>query len=93
MPKKNKKKINPRRRPASQADVKRAKDEAVTKSIVLTKALVFTALLDEGIIKPEDVKRGWDKANYLADSTKRGYISVQDMYDTLIAEYGVDLEG
>lgn len=91
MGQRNKQKINPRRRPASQADVKKAKDEAVAKAIVLTKALTFTALLDEGIIKAEDVKRGWDKANYLADSTKRGYITLQDMYDTLVAEYGVDL--
>ena len=87
-----KKKVNPRRRPASMADVERAKSEAVCKAIVLTKALTFTALLDEGIIKPEDVKRGWDKTRYLADSTKKGYITVQDMYDTLVEEYGVDLE-
>lgn len=88
-----KKKINPRRRPASQADVKRAKDQAIVKAIALAKALTFTALLDEGIIKPEDVKRGWEKTQYLADSVKKGYCSIQDMYDTLIADYGVDLGG
>ena len=87
-----KKKVNPRRRPASQADVEKAKSEAVCKAIVLTKALTFTALLDEGIIKPEDVKRGWNKTRYLADSVNKGYCSIQDMYDTLIADYGVDLE-
>ena len=89
----NKKKVNPRRRPASMADVERAKSEAVCKAIVLTKALTFTALLDEDIIKPEDVKRGWDRTKYLADSVNKGYCSIQDMYDTLIADYGVDLEG
>ena len=87
-----KKKINPRRKPASQADVQRAKNEAMCKAICLTKALTFTALLDEGIINPEDVKRGWDKTRYLADSVNQGYLSIQDMYDTLIADYGVDLE-
>lgn len=91
MKRKNSPKINPRRRPASQADVIKAKEEAVAKAIVLTKALTFTALLDEGIIKPEDVRRGWEKTKYLADSTKRGYVSLQDMYDTLVADYGVDL--
>lgn len=91
MKRKNSPKINPRRRPASQADVKKAKEEAVAKAIVLTKALTFTALLDEGIIKPEDVKRGWDKTKYLADSTKRGYITMQDMYDALISDYGIDI--
>ena len=87
-----KKKVNPRRRPATQADVLKAKSEAVSKAIILTKALTFTALLDEGIIKPEDVKRGWDKTRYLADSVNQGYVTIQDMYDTLIADYGVDLE-
>lgn len=86
-----KKKVNPRRIPASQADVRKAKDKAVEKALILAKALTFTALLDEGIIKPEDVKRGWDRTNYLADSTKRGFVTIQDMYDTLIEEYGVDL--
>lgn len=88
-----KKKVNPRKRPASQADVNRAKNEALCKAICLTKALTFTALLDECIIKPEDVKRGWDKTRYLADSVNKGFCSIQDMYDTLIADYGVDLEG
>lgn len=63
MKRKNSPKINPRRRPASQADVIKAKEEAVAKAIVLTKALTFTALLGEGIIKPEDVRRGWEKQN------------------------------
>lgn len=89
-----KKKINPRRRPASQADVKKAKDEAVSKAIVLAKALTFTALLDLGFLKtPEEVRAAWDKTKYLADSVNQGYCSIQDMYDTLIADYGVDLEG
>ena len=87
------KKVNPRRRPASQADVKRAKEETTAKVIILTKALVFTALLDCEFIKPEDVKPGWEKVRYLADSVNKGYCSIQDMYDTLIADYGVDLEG
>lgn len=91
MGQRNKQKTNPRRRPASQADVRRAKGEATAKAVALTKTLVFTALLDEGIIKPDDVKRGWERANYLADSTKRGYVSLQDMYETLITDYGVDL--
>lgn len=90
---KKKKKVNPRKRPATQADVKKAKDKATEQAIIATKVINFTALLDEGIIKPEDVKRGWDKANYLAESVVKGYCSLQDMYDALIEEYGVDLEG
>lgn len=90
MPKK--KKVNPRRRPATEADVRRAKDEAICKAIVLAKVLTFTALLDLDIIKPEQVKPAWAKTNYLADSANKGYCSIQDMYNTLIEEYGIDLE-
>lgn len=90
---KTKKKVNPRRRPASQADVEKAKSEAVCKAIVLAKALTFTAMLDLGFLKtPEEVKAAWDKTKYLADSVNKGYCSIQDMYNTLIDDYNVDLE-
>ena len=85
------KKVNPRKRPATQADVKKAKNKATEQAVIATKVINFTALLDEGIIKPEDVKRGWEKTNYLAESVLKGYCSLQDMYNTLIEEYGVDL--
>jgi hypothetical protein len=89
-----KKKVNPRRRPATQADVERAKSEAVCKAIVLAKVLTFTALLDLGFLKtPEEVRMAWDKTKYLADSNIKGYCSIQDMYNALIEDYGVDLEG
>ena len=91
MPKRKNKKINPRHIPVSKADVKRAKERTTASTIVLTKALVFTALLDGDFIKPEDAKPAWEKVNYLADSTKRKFITIQDMYDTLVEEYGVDL--
>ena len=85
-----KKKINPRRKPASQADVKRAKDTATDRAIIATKVLVFHALLDLEYIKtPEQVRTAWDKANYLAESVKKGYCSLQDMYNNLVEEYGV----
>lgn len=84
------KKVNPRRKPASQADVKRAKGKAIDEAIIATKVLVFHALLDLEYIKtPEEVKTAWDKANYLAESVKKGYCSLQDMYNNLVEEYGV----
>lgn len=50
------KKVNPRRRPASQADVERAKRTAVSQAINQTQAIVFLALLD---------KEGWDREQLL----------------------------
>ena len=64
------------------------------EAIVLAKVLTFTAMLDLGFLKtPEEVRAAWEKTKYLADSTNQGYLTIQDMYDTLIEEYGVDLEG
>lgn len=46
------KKVNPRKRPASQADVDRAKRTAVSQAINQTQAIVFIALLDKGGLGP-----------------------------------------
>ena len=70
MAKAKKKKVNPRRIPASKADVNRAKDRVMHDSIILCKALVFQALLDEGVLEPENVKRGWERTQRLAESLK-----------------------
>ena len=41
------KKVNPRRQPATKADVERAKRSAVAKAIRQTQAIVFSALADK----------------------------------------------
>ena len=87
MAKAKKKKTNPRRIPASQADVNKAKDRATRDSIILCKALVFQALLDEGVLEPENVKRGWERTQYLADSLTKKRCTLRDLYKTLDEEY------
>lgn len=95
-----KRKINPRRRPATQADVKKAKEDAVYRSIIYAKAMTFLAALDLGKIQPEDVEPIWDKTNYIAESLGikgytdqqgRTYIRIQDIVDTLVEDYGVHI--
>lgn len=88
MPKK--KKINPRRKPATQMDVKKAVKTTTDKAIVLAKVITFTALLDAELIKPEDVKFGWNRTKALAENVLKGYCTIQDMYNVLINEYGVE---
>lgn len=90
MPAKKSKKINPRRKPATQADVKRAKNNAINQSIILCKALVFQALLDEGVLEPENVKRGWERTQYLADSLNKKRCTLNDLYKSLAEEYGLE---
>ena len=91
MSKSKSKKVNPRRIPATQMDVKRAKMEAIEKVVTFTKIITFQGLLDEGVIKPEDVERGWNRVISLAESVNKGYVKYEDMYHAMIEDYGVDL--
>ena len=85
-----KKKVNPRRKPATQMDVKKAKENAVDQAIILTKVLMLTALLDAELIAPENVKFAWDRTKTLAENVLKGYCTIQDMYNVLIDDYGVE---
>lgn len=85
-----KKKINPKRRPATQMDVKRAKMETTDKAIVLTKVLMLTALLDAELIKPEHVKFAWERTQAMAENVLQGYCTIQDMYNVLVNDYGIE---
>lgn len=87
----SKKKINPRRRPASQADVDRAKRTAVAQAINQTQAIVFLALLDKEGWNREQLRKLWREVGDVSDSIAQGYIKLPDIIDTLRREYGIDL--
>ena len=53
------KRINPRRRPATQADVQRAKDTATADACRVTLAIFFTSLLDKEGMDAEQLQRIW----------------------------------
>lgn len=86
-----KKKVNPRRIPATQADVKRAKTEAVREAVAYTLAIVFTVLLDKENFTQETLQRVWKEVEYLSNSVEVGRISVQDLVDVLRDEYDIIL--
>ena len=52
------KKVNPRRRPATQADVIKAKSKAVNEAVKLTWTILFSVLWDKEQYTPEDMQRG-----------------------------------
>lgn len=85
------KKVNPRRRPASQADVERAKRTAVSLAISQTQAIVFLALLDKEGWDREQLLKLWHEVRAVSDSIAQGYINLPDIIDTLRREYGIDL--
>lgn len=84
-------KTNPRRRPATQADVERARDEAVRETVRFCMVVFFTVLLDKFSASKEDLQRVWDEVNDLSDSVKKKYVSLKDLKTVLVEEYDIHL--
>lgn len=82
-------KTNPRRRPATQADVERAKKAAQGEAISLAMTIMFTVLLDKEGFTQEDLQRLWREVNDLSDSIAQGYVSAADLRNVLRREYSV----
>ena len=87
-----KNKVNPRRRPVSQADVDRAKREAQGKAVNIAWAIFFTVMRDKEGYGKERLKRIWREVNELSDSISQGYVNVKDLIQTLDEEAGIILE-
>ena len=84
-------KTNPRRRPATQADVERARDEAVRETVRFCMVVFFTVLLDKFAASKEDLQRVWDEVNDQSDSVKKKYVSLKDLKTVLVEEYDIHL--
>ena len=87
----NKKQTNPNKRPASMADVNKAKKEAQEKAIELAWSIFFTVLCDKEGYSLEDLRRVWNEVNSLSDSIAKGYCTVRDLRSILREEIGVDI--
>lgn len=85
------KKVNPRRKPATQADVERAKTDAQAEAINIAMAIFFTVLCDKEHADKEIMRRVWDEVNDLSDSISKGYVSVSDLRDVLKREYDIEI--
>lgn len=86
------KKVNPRRRPATQADVDKAKAQAVQESVKFAWAIMFSAMRDEFGWGGVRLRRLWDRVNYISDSVEKGYVKVGDLIKALHDEAGIVLE-
>lgn len=85
-----KKKVNPRRRPATLADVNKAKKAAMDIAINSAWAIMFTALRDKEGFGYIRLKRVWDEVNYISDSIGKGYVNIDDLIEEL-RENGIAL--
>ena len=87
-----KKKPNPRRIPATKADVEKAKKEAEDYAAAYALAIVFTALTDKMGMDYEFVHQVYEHANYVADSVTKKYVTLPQLIHTLREEYGIDIK-
>lgn len=86
------KKVNPRRRPATQADVAKARREATDNAVRLAWSIFFTVLSDKEGYQLEDLQRVWHEIEDLSDSIVQGYCNVADLRAVLREEAGVDIQ-
>lgn len=85
------KKVNPRRRPASQADVEKAKREATVESMKRVLYLILFLLIDKHGAPLEDIQQLAREVNDEADSVASGEIKWKDIEWVVEEEYDVHL--
>ena len=87
----SKKKVNPRRKPATHADIQKAKKDATSEAISFAWAIMFTCLHDKEGWGKVRLQRLWAEVGELSDSVAKGYVSITDLKHTLKEEMGVEL--
>lgn len=84
-----KKKPNPRRRPATMADIEKAKRKGTEEASTFAIAIIFSALTDKMGWTKEQLLELWGHVDYISDSVAKGYVKVSQLVHTLKEEYGV----
>lgn len=85
------KKTNPRKRPATMADVERAKKQAQDEAISLAIAVFLTVMVDKFGYDADKLKAVWDEINKLSDSIAKGYVNLWDLKQVLADEYEIEI--
>lgn len=86
-----KKKINPRRRPASEADINRAREKATEDAIQFVKTIFFTVLLDKFGNDKAQLALFRDQYVKLSDEILEGRVSYADLRHVLKTEYDIEV--
>lgn len=84
-----KKKTNPRHRPATMADVKKAKQNATSEALRRMIYLMLYILIDKHDAPREEIQQLSEEVNYYADSITRGYVTWQDIEKVVVEDFGV----
>ena len=81
------KKVNPRNRPISQADLIKAEERACH----LAMAIFLTVMKDKFGFDNDDIVRAWDEWDKLSEEIKEGRVKLKDLTDVLAEEYDIKL--
>lgn len=81
-------KKNPRSRPATQADVKRAWEKGVIEGVGNASAIFLTVLVDK-FGGADHIKDVWLEINKLSEEVKERRVSVADLRRVLDEEYNI----
>ena len=85
------KKTNPRRKPATYADVEKGEERGIAAGIRYTQAIVFTVMLDKFGWDKEQLMVLWKEVDKLCDSVKEGRVTLSDLLRVLRMEYGLNI--
>lgn len=82
-------KTNPRRQPATQADVNRAWKDGMLKGID-NAIIIFLSVLVDKFNGADHIADVWQEINKLSEEIKEGRVSFADLKTVLKEEYGID---
>lgn len=85
----SKRKINPRQIQVSQADLRKAKNEAISEAVKAAYAIIFTVLRDKEDFTTAQLDKVWREINELSDSIVKGYVKLGDLLLVLKEEAGI----
>lgn len=91
MPNKKPRKVNPRNRPMTEADVKKAKHEATQSAMKHALYLVLYILIDKHNAPIEDVQQLARELNHLSKQVASGALSWNFIYKVLEEDYDLKL--
>ena len=84
------KKVNPKKRPASQLDVDRAYSKGISDGCNLSMAIFLTVICDK-FAGADWVGEIWEHCNKLSAEIKEGRVNLFDLRSTLEEDYGIEL--
>lgn len=83
-------KLNPRRRPATEADVDRAFEDGITAGVSNASAIFLTVLVDK-FNGADHIAEVWREIQKLCEEIVEKRVSIADLRKVLREEYGIEV--